>query len=230
MAKAGYCSRRQALELIFKGRVRVNENIVLEPSTPVDCDGDKVSADDTLLKIKSYSYVLMNKPKGYVTTVKDRHAEKTVLDLLPKEYKHLYPAGRLDKDTEGLLLLTNDGDAAYRLTHPKFNVDKTYVVRIKEGLKPSDQARLEKGIPLDSRLTAPSKITNVKLSEGGTEFHMTIHEGRKRQIRLMLKQLGCHVTHLMRIRQGPLTLGDLKIGGFRLLSEQEISALKKCPS
>lgn len=227
ISHSGFCSRRKALGLILDGRVKVNGSIIREPSTPVDPSEDKVSVEGKTVVTKTQEYVLLNKPKGYVTTVEDKHAEKTVLDLLPLKLRHLYPVGRLDKETEGLLLLTNDGDAAYRLTHPKFNIDKTYVVCISGVLDPQHKIRLEKGLPIEGCMTAPAKISNIKRSAGKTEFHMTIHEGRKRQIRLMLAALGDSVISLTRIAQGPLVLGNLKTGQWRPLDTKEMTALEK---
>ena len=225
LSHSGVCSRRRAMELIFQGHVTVNGQVTLEPSTPIDSARDKVCMDGILLQAKSHEYIILNKPAGYVTTLKDRHAAKTVRDLLPKNLRHLYPVGRLDKDTEGLLLLTNDGDAAYKLMHPKFHVDKTYCVGIQGRLKESDKACLEKGVSIDGRTTAPSKMSHVKYVADTTEFQMTIHEGRKRQIRLMLASCGYKVIYLKRIIQGPLTLGNLKIGHWRVLQKEEIAAL-----
>lgn len=227
LSHSGVCSRRRALEMIFDGRVSVNGQIVREPSTAVDPQKDKVYVDGKIVKTKAHTYILLNKPKGVMTTVADEHAEKTVLDLLPPEYKHLYPVGRLDKDTEGLLLLTNDGGVAYKLTHPKFNIDKTYLVEIDKKLADHDKWRLEKRVQLEDGATAPSKIENVKFAGQRTVFHMTIHEGRKRQIRRMMEVLGYKVVNLKRIRQGPLTLQGEKLGSWRLLTPAEISVLKK---
>ena len=227
ISHSGYCSRRKALEIILNGCVQVNGSVVMEPSTPVDPQKDRVIVDGETIGTKKHEYALLNKPKGYVTTLEDKHARKTVVDLLPPKLRHLYPVGRLDKDTEGLLLLTNDGDAAYRLTHPKFNIDKTYVVCVTGILDPQHKTRLEKGLPIEGRMTAPAKIFAVKNNAGKTEFQMTIHEGRKRQIRLMLAALGYSVVSLTRVAQGPLSLGNLKTGEWRLLDAKEITALEK---
>jgi len=227
LSHSGVCSRRRALSLILEGHVSVNGHVIREPSTPVNPAEDRVSVDGREIREKALVYVLLHKPKGYVTTVKDKHAEKTVLDLLPQEFRHLYPAGRLDKETEGLLLLTNDGDAAYRLTHPKFNVTKIYAVTIKGSLNEDKKRQLEKGIMLEGKMTAPSKISEMKFAGGKTEFLMAIHEGRKRQIRLMLSLVGCPVLSLKRIKAGPLSLGDLPPGQWRFLKQEEIAAIKK---
>lgn len=226
LSRNGVCSRRKAFDLVLGGRVSVNGQQVVEPSTSVDPDKDKIRVDDKLVGVKAYTYILLNKPRGCVTTRQDRFAEKTVYDLLPVEFRHLVPVGRLDKDTEGLLLLTNDGDLAYRLTHPRFDIDKTYRVRITGTLEAKDRQALEKGIMIDGRRTAPARIQDVRRTAGGTEFTITIHEGRKRQVRLMAASLGEKVTFLQRVVQGPLRLGDLKSGGWRELRGEEISLLK----
>ena len=227
ISHSGYCSRRKALDLILGGYVKVNGSIIRESSAAIDPSKDTVSVEGKTIGVKAHEYVLLNKPKGYVTTVEDKHAEKTVLDLLPLTLRHLYPVGRLDKDTQGLLLLTNDGDAAYRLTHPKFDIDKTYVVCNSGVLNPQHKIRLEKGLPIEGRITAPAKVSEIKNSDGKTEFKITIHEGRKRQIRLMLAALGYSVLSLTRIAQGPLFLGNLKTGEWRPLDSKEVAALEK---
>lgn len=226
LAHQGICSRRKAMEAIQLGFVSVNGKIVREPSTPVDAAHDRVIFDGKIVQKKSYEYVLLNKPAGYVTTREDRFAQKTVLDLLPTGLRHLNPVGRLDKNTEGLLIMTNDGDLANQLTHPRYDVDKTYVVQIQKRLSPQDQKKLEVGVIVDGEKTAPAKITALKILEKGCEFLITIHEGRKRQIRLMLTQVGHYVTFLKRIRQGSLSLGDLATGQYRVLTSLEIGELK----
>ena len=226
LSRNGVCSRRKALEWIKQGRVQLNGHLVKEPSTPVNPSSDRVEVNGQPVHQTVYTYIMLNKPGGTVTTTADRHAEKTVLDLLPEELRHLNPVGRLDKDTEGLLLLTNDGDLLYRLTHPKFNVDKTYFVRIKGCLSPEDKNHLEKGVPIEGKMTAPAKIRNLKTVSGRSEFEIIIHEGRKRQIRLMIQSLGHEVIYLKRIIQGPLRLADLQSGQWRSLNRKEIELLK----
>ena len=137
------------------------------------------------------------------------------------------PVGRLDKDTEGLLLLTNDGDLTYRLTHPSFDIDKTYRVRMTGTLEPQDRQALEKGVVIEGRRTAPAKIQDARRAGNNTEFLITIHEGRKRQVRLMVAHVGKKVIYLQRVAQGPLKLGDLKLGHWRELKNQEIQILHK---
>ena len=227
LSRNGVCSRRKAFDLVLGGRVSVNGQQVVEPSTPVDPDKDKVCVDDKVVAAKAYTYILFNKPQRCVTTREDRFAEKTVFDLLPSEFRHLVPVGRLDKDTEGLLLLTNDGDLTYRLTHPSFDIDKTYRVKITGTLEPQDRHALERGVVIEGRRTAPAKIQDVRRAGDGTEFTLTIHEGRKRQVRLMVAHVGKKVIYLQRVAQGPLRLGDLKLGHWRELKNQEIQMLHK---
>ncbi|MEI7997886.1 MAG: pseudouridine synthase [Candidatus Omnitrophota bacterium] len=230
----GICSRREAMEIIQSGRVKVNGRIQREPSTPVDGSED-ISVDGKKITVQSYTYIMLHKPPGYTTTKDDPHADKTVLDLLPKELHYLSPVGRLDRDSEGLLLFTNDGDLAYRLTHPKFHLDKTYIVRVRGKLSPQNRKRLEEGVVIkgeegqanEDEKTAPCRLEELRYNDADTEFKITIHEGRKRQIRRMLWSVGHRVHFLKRISVGPLTLKDLSVGQWRHLSGQEVSLLKK---
>lgn len=226
----GVCSRRDAMTYIKDGRVSLNGAVVLEPSTPVDPQKDKIKVDGQLIEKKSLQYILLNKPAGFVTTKEDAHADRTVMDLLPKELQHVVPVGRLDKDTEGLLLLTNDGDLTFHLTHPQFYVDKTYFVRIGGKLLLEKKFRLENGVEIEGRMTKPAQIRNVQGVKDQTEFLMTIQEGRKRQIRLMMMAVGCAVSYLKRISQGSLQLGDLPLGKWRTLTSSEVQQLKSLSS
>ena len=223
----GVCSRREAMGVIQNGRVTLNGVVVNEPSTPVDPRKDKVTVDGRAIEAKNLDYIMLNKPAGFVTTKEDAHAERTVMDLLPKDLQHLVPVGRLDKDTEGLLLLTNDGDLTFRLTHPQFYVDKTYLVRIGGSLLSEKRLRLEKGVVIEGKRTSPAKISDIHTKGDQTEFLMVIHEGRKRQIRLMLKSVGCWACYLKRIAQGGLELGNLSLGQWRVLTPAEIEILKR---
>ena len=227
LSHQGACSRRQAMQLIQSGHVHVNGRVVTEPSSLIDPQNDQIMLDGRTVEQRGYEYILLNKPGGYVTTVIDPHADRTVMDLLPKELQHIKPVGRLDKDTEGLLLLTNDGDTAYALTHPKFDVDKTYEVKIAGVLTGTQKKQLENGIILEGRKTAPAKVEHVKTTGKHTQFLMTIHEGRKRQIRQMVGSLDHHVVYLKRIIQGPLKLGLLGPGRWRKLDTAEIKSLKE---
>lgn len=220
LSRTGACSRRKALDFIKLGRVSVNAKKVTEPSFSV-CDTDQIALDGKSVTLKKHVYVLLNKPKGVVTSVADKFAEKTVLDLMPENLKYLFPVGRLDKDTTGLLLLTNDGDLSYRLTHPSFEVDKIYEVVLNKKLLPSDKEFLERGVVLDGKKTSPCVISK----SGAIQFEMTIHEGRKRQIRRMFSKKGYEVVDLCRLHQGPLNLRGLKVGAWRFLERTEVAQL-----
>lgn len=222
----GVCSRRKAMDLIFSGKVMVNGGEIKEPSFLVDSHTDKVLVNGQEIYKKEYDYILLNKPRGYVTTKLDKHAVKTVLDLLPSKFKHLSPVGRLDKETEGLLLLTNDGQLAFQLTHPSFNIEKIYFVKIGGCLSSHEVKQLQEGILLEGEKTLPAKVAIKSISSDQTGLFLTIHEGRKRQIRLMFAHLGHKVLYLKRVSQGPLALGILKTGEWRLLTNKEVQALK----
>jgi len=226
LSHSGACSRRRALDLVKQGCVTVNKQLVCEPSFEVNPGKDQVFLEGVPIEVKSYEYILLNKPKGVTTTKKDKFAKKTVMDFLPKELQHLYPVGRLDRDTEGLLLLTNNGGLAHGLMHPRFEVDKVYQAEVKGRLKENDRVRLQEGIILEGRRTAPCKINQVVFNSLSTFFEITLHEGRKRQIRLMLTDLGYPVLALKRIQEGPIRLGDLPEGKWRSLNDNEIGNLK----
>ena len=225
ISRAGVSSRRQAMTLIQEGHVSVNGHAVQEPSFPVG-DHDDVRVNGKKVLSPAFQYIMMNKPAGYVTTRKDPHAKKTIYDLLPPELSHLKPVGRLDKNTEGLLLLTNDGKIIQKLTHPSYNVNKTYILRISTTLDPEDRKKLERGLFIEGKKTAPARVDHVHSKGQETQLSLTIHEGRKRQIRKMMAQLGYRVVYLKRMRQGPAKLGSLPTGTFRLLNDHEIRALR----
>lgn len=235
LSHSGACSRRQALDLVKQGCVVVNDRIVCEPSFEVSPQQDRVLLEGIPVEVKRYEYLMLNKPKGVTTTKKDRFAETTVMDLLPKEFQYLYPVGRLDKESQGLLLLTNNGKLANLLMHPKFEVEKVYWVEVNGRLKENDKVRLQQGIILEGRPALPSwrgrrtskcQINRVRFSPDRTSFEITVHEGRKRQIRLMLSSLGYPVLSLKRIKEGPISLGDLPEGKWRRLNAAEIKSLK----
>ncbi len=221
----GVCSRRDAMDIIQSGRVRLNGKIVKEPSTPVEGSED-ITVDGQKIGIKQFTYVMLNKPAGYTTTKDDPHAPKTVMDLLPGELRHLSPVGRLDRESEGLLLLTNDGDLAFKLTHPKFHADKLYMVRVKGELTLAKQAKMEIGVVIEGKKTAPCRIREVKYNGTDTEFKITLNEGRKRQIRMMVKSVGHRVDYLCRLSMGQLQLGALPKGQWRMLTDKEVGFLK----
>lgn len=222
----GILSRRKAFESILAGQVSVNGRRVTEPSMEIDQTTDKVDFKGREIKPKRFEYVMLNKPAGYVTTCEGQFGQRTVMQLLPRELSHLRPVGRLDKDTEGLLILTNDGWLANRLMHPSFDVDKTYFVRARWRMTPEKIKRLEEGIILAGERTAPARVKMIRESDLETELEMTIHEGKKRQVRVMLSSVGNPVVQLRRLRQGPLELGNLRSADWRRLNPDEIDMLK----
>lgn len=225
MADAGVASRRKCEEFIGQGRVRVNgETAVLgckvEP-------GDSVELDGRLLTVQTERIVIMlNKPQGVVCTCSDPEGRKTVIDYVSELPYRLYNVGRLDYDSEGLILLTNDGALAYRMTHPKFEMEKTYHVVCSGVITERDVARLQSGITLDDGATSPAQVMNLRIRrDGKSELDITIHEGRNRQVRRMIAAVGKDTLLLRRVKEGPLELNDLKLGCWRYLTEQEIKAL-----
>ncbi len=214
-------SRRKADELIEQGKVRVN-NFPAKMGSSVDPEQDSIFVNGKEIKaITEKVYFALNKPKGYITTRSDEQNRKTVMELLPK-IKNLKPAGRLDKDTEGLLLLSNDGDFIYRLTHPSFECEKTYYTRVRGELKKDKKGRLEKGIIIDGRKTHPAQINIISQNEKETSLTIKIHEGRNRQIRKMFDKIGHPVKYLRRTQIGKVTLGDLKVGEYKKLTNPTI--------
>ncbi|MFC1590697.1 pseudouridine synthase [Candidatus Omnitrophota bacterium] len=226
LSKAGVSSRRAAEGLISAGRVRVNGAVMPRKGFGVDTDKDVISLDGKRLSFSAKEYYIVNKPKGYISTVKDPHAEKRVVDLVPDKRLRLYPVGRLDKDTTGVLLLTNDGDLAYRLTHPSFEVEKLYSVRAKGCLSDPGLKSLKAGIDLDGKLTAPCRVRSLALKKTETSLVLEMHEGRKRQIRRMFEAIGHPVIELQRVGFAGLRLGALKCGESRKLTEAEVKRLK----
>ncbi len=209
-------SRRRAEEFIEQDKVKIN-NRIAEIGESINPEKDKVYVNGEIIKPKKERLTIMlNKPAGYVTTKSDPYAKKTVMDLIP--YKDLFPVGRLDKDTEGLLVLTNDGDLAHKLTHPKFEHEKEYYVELKQPITQLQIKKLEKGIELDGKKTAPCKITK----HNNDKLNITLHEGRKRQIKRMFEKSGNKVIYLYRLRIGKLKLGTLKKGSYKRIDSNQI--------
>jgi pseudouridine synthase len=226
MAHAGVASRRKSEEIIAEGRVKVNGEIVTEMGFKVDPDEDEIVVDGELISEEKKRYLLLNKPEGYITTVSDPEGRPTVMDLIPDLKQRLYPAGRLDYDSSGLLIMTNDGDLTYKLTHPKKEVDKKYRVLVQGEMTEEDFNKFENGMVIDGQKTAPAKISNVNYKGDKTEFDIIIHEGRNRQVRRMVQIAGFSVISLKRIGFAFLSLTGVKEGEFRYLSDQEITKLK----
>lgn len=227
IARAGLASRREAERLIHAGRVRVNGAVVTTPGAKVDPGQDVIEVDGARLAgPEQKAYIMLNKPAGYVTSTRDRHARRLVIDLVPRELGRLYPAGRLDADTEGLLLLTNDGRLAFALTHPRHEVNKAYVARVRGRPSAASLEALRRGVSLEDGPTAPAGVRVLKAGARESEIELTIHEGRKRQVKRMCAAVGHPVVGLRRTRLGPLTLGDLGPGEWRPLTEEELRRLE----
>ena len=226
LAEKGIASRRHADEMIAAGRVKINGEIAtlganVEETDVVLVDEQPLSRDEKVEK-----YYIMNKPKGVVCTVSDDRGRKTVMDYLPENVGRIFPVGRLDYDTEGLLLLTNDGDLAFRLTHPTNEVPKTYMARIAGTMTEKDLNRIRSGIELDGVMTKKCKAHIVETNKAYTKVHITITEGRNRQVRRMFESIGRTVEFLKRVSIGKLKLTGLDRGEIRPLTEEEIFYLK----
>lgn len=227
IAECGVASRRGAEKIIESGRVYVNGDLVDYMGCEVDPDKDMVEVDGRVIKPESKKYyIVLNKPKNYVTTVSDDLGRPTVMHLVEDIDARIYPVGRLDFDTSGLLIMTNDGDFANRLTHPRNVVNKTYIARVDRILTEDELEKLCKGIELDGALTAPAKAEMIKRPQKGFEVKITIHEGRNRQVRRMLEAVNVNVLALKRISVGSVTLGNLPEGKWRKLSDAEINKLR----
>ena len=225
LAESGICSRRAADKLIENGEVKVNGKIC-SLGTDVNVGTDFVTVNGKPVgNINNLEYYIMNKPKGYVCTVKDDKGRKTVMDLLPANIKRLFPVGRLDYDSEGLLILTNDGDLTFKLTHPKNEIPKTYLVKTERPIKQEDLAKLRSGVVIDGVKTKKCNVRLIESSDKYSKLHITITEGRNRQIRKMLEAVGNSVDFLKRIKIGNLQLPGLDRGEVRKLSAREIDYL-----
>ena len=234
LAHAGIASRRHAEELLAAGRVEVNGVVVTSQGTRIDPEHDEVRLDGKVVRpVDEHVYLILHKPVGYVTTARDPQGRPTVLDLLPPELVKLrvYPVGRLDRDTSGLLLLTNDGDFALHMTHPRYSMEKHYRALVQGCPSAETLAALRGGvtIPSDdgrSYTTAPAKVRVLRRAGENCWLAITIHEGRKRQIRRMLGILRHPVLELVRVGVGPLTLDELPVGAWRYLTDNEVRALR----
>ncbi|MDH3391809.1 MAG: rRNA pseudouridine synthase [Desulfobulbaceae bacterium] len=223
LAKAGVASRRRAEELIRQGKVRVDGKVVTEMGTKVDLETQNIECDGVALVSREEKvYILLNKPTGYLSTVDDPQGRPIVTDLLKNIAERVYPVGRLDLNTEGALLLTNDGEMAQKILHPSHEVNKTYVAKVKgvPGKKKLDA--LSKGIELEGRKTWPASIKVLKTLAQSTVIQIVIHEGRKRQVRKMFEAIGHPVLALKRTAYGQLQLGGLGPGKYRFLTPRDI--------
>jgi pseudouridine synthase len=227
LALCGISSRRESENLIASGRIKINGRTVRKQGIKIDPDKDKVSFDGVIINPEEKLYLIINKPKGYVTTSFDPQKRPTVLDLIPDIEARVYPVGRLDYNSEGLLILTNDGDFSFRLIHPKYKVGKIYIVKLYGGFSPKKLEKLRTGVMLSDGLTAPCRVKLVRAKGKETILEMEIYEGKKRQIRRMCTSLGYRVVELRRVQIGTLKLGGLKSGAYRYLGPNEVGKLKE---
>jgi pseudouridine synthase len=233
LARAGYGSRRSAEALITAGRVHVNGMLVRELGAQADADADHIEVDGTAISIEEARvYLAMHKPRGYVTTAHDPQGRQTVMSLLPEPLPpHVLPVGRLDRDTEGLLLFTNDGEFAHRLAHPRYEIEKEYLALVSGTPTERSLERLRRGVIIDDRRTSPADVRAAPppaghtAPEGHTWLRLVLHEGRKRQVRLMCAAVGHQVRTLVRVRIGPVQLGKLARGTTRPLTKRELDEL-----
>jgi 23S rRNA pseudouridine2605 synthase len=228
IAQAGVASRRKADELIAAGNVKVNGAVLREPGYDVQ-EGDRVEVNGRLIEAQEKKvYILLNKPLGYVTTVSDDKERLTVMDLVQDVDARIFPVGRLDYNTSGMLIMTNDGDFAYKLTHPKHELTKTYRARVAGVLSTEKVWKLRNGVDIGGFVTSKARVDVVKGLPKSTIVDITIHEGKNRQVRKMFKAVGNNVQELERIAIGNIRLGRLAEGHYRKLTKEEVEYLKNC--
>ena len=226
LSQCNHGARRKTEELILAGRVKLNGRVIASLSTEVNPDHDIVELDDKRIQpCRKKIYILLNKPKKYLVSTRDDFARKTVFDLLPELKERLFPVGRLDYLSEGLLILTNDGDFSEKIMHPRHKLPKVYKVIARGFISNDDIKRLRNGIELDGYLTKPAKVFIKSRNQNSTTLKITISEGKKRQIRNMIKAIGSEVLELKRMQIGDLKLGKLPEGKWRFLNMKEIGAL-----
>lgn len=225
LAECGIASRRKSEELIAAGKVKVN-GVTASVGDKVNPKHDKVTVSGKkAVSVKKSVYIMLNKPRGFITTMSDEHDRKCVAQLVKGVNTRVYPVGRLDRESEGLLLMTNDGEFANALTHPSKHVSKTYRVTVRPEITKEQAAEFRNGIEIDGKMTAPADLRILETQENRTVVEVTIYEGRNRQIRKMFEALGIEVARLKRTKVGNLKLGMLKQGDYRDLTPDEVSAL-----
>ena len=225
LAECGVASRRKSEELIAAGKVKVN-GVTAVIGDKVSPKHDKVTVSGKkVVSVKKNVYIMLNKPRGFITTMNDEHDRKCVAELVKDINTRVYPVGRLDRESEGLLIMTNDGEFTTALTHPSKHVSKTYRVTIRPTITKEQATEFRNGIEIDGRMTAPADLRVLETQENRTVVEVTIYEGRNRQIRKMFEALGIEVARLKRTKVGNLKLGMLKQGAYRHLTEDEVSSL-----
>lgn len=225
MAKCGVASRRKCEEIILSGRVKVNGSVITELGFKVN-ENDVVEVDSNVIKVEENKvYIILNKPTGYITSNSDEKDRKTILDIVNVK-ERIYPIGRLDYDSSGLLLLTNDGDIYNKIIHPKKEIEKRYIATVKGTFSKEELEKFKSGVDIGGYITAPAKIKVIKESKSNSVVEITIHEGKNRQVRKMCSAFNHEVLNLKRIAIGKLSLDNLKEGQWRNLNEKEVSYLK----
>jgi len=226
IAEAGIASRRAAEQLISEGRVTVNHRVVTSLGSKADKAKDLIAVDGKILRFTANKrYIMLHKPVGYITSVHDERGRRTVMDLLKNVDERVYPVGRLDYDSSGLLLMTNDGELTNQLLHPSQEVGKTYLAEVEGIITREKLNMLKRGIRLEDGMTAPAEVRPLRSDKENSRIEITIHEGRNRQVRRMFDALGHPVIRLKRIKLGPLSIGDLQAGSWRELTVEEINSL-----
>ena len=230
IANSGIASRRKAEELVLQGRVKVNGNIINELGYKIDEKKDVVEVDGRVISINDEKkvYIMLNKPEGYITTSKDQFDRKSVMDLIPEIKERVYPVGRLDYETSGLLLMTNDGDLTYKITHPSHEFKKTYLASVKGILNEKESHDIQNGLEIEDYVTSKAKLKILKENheKNYSVCMLTIHEGKNRQVRKMFEAINHPVMNLRRISIGKIRLGDLDVGKYRMLTKEEVDYLK----
>ncbi|HUF50512.1 MAG TPA: pseudouridine synthase [Longimicrobiales bacterium] len=225
LSQAGVASRRQGEEMIVQGRVRVNGKVVTELGVRVYPTRDRVQVDGERVRPALEEWYALHKPRGYLSTRSDPQGRPTLYELLPPPMRRLFYVGRLDYDSEGLILLTNDGDTAHRLLHPRYGIERDYEVELDEPIESDALAQLRRGVELED---GPARAESIR-RRSGTVIIVTLREGRKREVRRMFEAVGKRVCRLRRVRYGPIKLGTLKSGEWRHLEEREVAALQRAP-
>ena len=228
LAQRGVSSRREADRMIQDGRIAVNGRVVEDLGHKIDDGRDRVAVDGRKIKPgRELVYMMLNKPKGFLVTLSDPLGRATIKNLVPTLPAGVNPIGRLDKDSEGLLLLTNDGELAYRLTHPRYEVPKIYIVCVEGRISPEEIDKLEKGVHIDGGRTAPAKVKVLESRPQSSVLQIEIHEGRKREVRQMCESVGHEVVRLTRVSFAGLRLENLLNGQWRFLKKEEVHRLKQ---
>jgi pseudouridine synthase len=228
LSQAGVASRRASEQLMLEGRVSVNGTVVRELGAKADAAHDDIRVDGRRIRVvERRRYILLNKPAGYVTTRSDPQRRRTIMDLLTGVRDYVYPVGRLDYDSDGLLILTNDGDLAAQLTHPSHEVPRVYEARVLGAPDAHDLSRLSRGVVIDGRRTNPAEVELIAEKSGHTTLRIVVHEGRNRQIRKMCDAIGHPVEQLTRVAIGPIRDAHLRPGHWRDLTDQEVASLRR---